>query len=118
MSQILIDKLMRFANDPAATPAERETYRAKAESLRRGMPPPRELLDLMRANIFDGPEFDAALRANVARTWPTTYATGKAVSCCCSRPGATMRECGQSRNLKNPCPCACHPRKKRNGATP
>lgn len=43
-----IEKLMAFANDPAATPAERETYLRKAQELQKQHPsksPTKDWLD-------------------------------------------------------------------------
>ncbi|MFH5806041.1 hypothetical protein [Alienimonas sp. DA493] len=31
--------------------------------------------------------------------------------CCCSSPGATRRQCADSRGNKSPCACACHRKK-------
>ena len=53
----------------------------------------------------------------VTRTTRNTYWTEvkrvvdgevKVTTCCCSVPGGTRRECGEARQLKNPCRCFCH----------
>lgn len=118
MSRRLIEKLMRIANDPSATPEERASYLAKANALKGKPITVRPLLDLMRAGIFDGPEFDEALAIQVSRSWPTTYATGKPVSCCCKGAGLSGEECRIRSGNKTVCRCACHPRKERKGGRP
>lgn len=35
-----------------------------------------------------------------------------AAACVCSLPAAKRRECGDARNLKTPCRCACHRKEK------
>lgn len=32
--------------------------------------------------------------------------------CCCKFPGESCRDCGLKSGHKNPCSCACHPRKR------
>ncbi len=90
----LIEKLERFANDPAATPAERESYAAKARKLR-GMPP--------KAKTY--PYNPYPFKGWIA-TWNVKY--GKEFVCCCEAPGEHAVTCQRKNNRKSRCACACH----------
>ncbi len=90
--RVLIEKLERFANDPSATPAERESYAAKARQLR-GMPPKAKTYPYKVLQYWTA-------------TWNVKY--GKEFTCCCEAPGEHAVICQKKNNRKSRCGCACH----------
>jgi len=104
------EKLMAVANDPNATPAEREAYRAKAEkvkgSTRNGLHSKDAHEWIMRGARADDQWFvDLLVSKQIIDA-----TTGHVARCACPGPGKSMKECAAAGTRKTPCPCACHPR--------
>lgn len=114
-------KLLRFANDPSATPAEKELYRRKAEEINPAKYQMPHYKDQFRefgekCGMSESQILEMELRHVLTyHRSERIGANGETIvtNCCCSFPGASMRECADSRAKKSPCMCWCHPRKIR-----